>query len=226
MANPVSTFPKLRQDWLKHEHDSKLYRREVTILAAAGDLITGTVMGKITLGAASSAAKSGGNTGGGSLTLDVTTPILAGAKPGVYTVRCVTVVANGGVFEVRDPSGAQIGLYSIGGAAFASQIKFAMADSGTDFALGDGFDITIAAGSGKWKKHVAGAVNGTEVAAGILLDGRDVSGGSDVKGVIVDGPAEVVSLELTWDSSVDDSTKKNAALAQLALLGIVTRRLA
>jgi hypothetical protein len=222
----VSTYPKLRQDWLKHENDSKLYRKEVTILAAAGDLITGTVMARITKGASSSAAKSGGNTGGGTLTLDVTTPILAGAKAGVYSVRCVSLVANGGVFEVRDPDGVAIGLYTIGGAAFARQIKFAMADSGTDFALGDGFDITIAAGSGKWKKHVNGAVNGTEVAAGILLDARDVSGGADVKGVIVTGQAEIVSAELTWDSSVDDAPKKAAALAQLEAIGIQTRRLA
>ena len=226
MANPVSTYPKLRQDWLKHENDSKLYRKEVTILAAAGDLITGTVMGRISKGSATSAAKSGGNTGGGTLTIDATTPILAGSKPGVYSVRCIGVVANGGLFEVRDPDGIPIGNYAIGGAAFASQIKFAMADSGTDFALGDGFDITIAAGSGKWKKHVNGAVNGTEVAAGILLDARDVSGGADVKGVVVTGNAEIVSAELTWDSSVDDAPKKAAALAQLATLGIQTRRLA
>ena len=224
MANPIATYPKLRQDWLKHEHDARLYRREVTLISGAGDLVTGTVLGKITKGAVSSAAKAGGNTGGGSLTPDATTPKLAGCKAGVYTVRCVTVVANGGVFEVRDPDGIAIGLYSIGGPAFASQIKFAMADSGTDFALGDGFDVTVAAGSGKWKKHINGAVDGTEVAAGILLDHRDASA-ADTKAVIVDGYAEIAALELTWDASVDDNTKKNAALAQLALLGIQTRSL-
>jgi len=140
-------------------------------------------------------------------------------------VRCTALAANGGVFEVKDPNGVVLGSYTIGGAAFATGIKFAMADSGTDFALGDGFDITVAAGSNKWKKHVNGAINGTEVASGILLDAVDASGGSDVKGVIVTGQCEIASLELTWDSSVDDSTKKNAALAQLAKLGFVTRRL-
>lgn len=226
MANPIATYPKLRQDWLKHEHDAKLYRREVTILAAAGDLITGTVMGKITKAGVTSAAKAGGNTGNGALTLDGTTPKLAGAKPGVYAVRCVSGATNAGLFQVADPDGNVIGFYVVGAAAFATQIKFTIADGATDFVAGDGFDITIAAGSGKWKKHISGAVDGTEVAAGILLDGRDASGGSDVKGVVVDGPAEIAALELTWDASVDDSTKKNAALAQLASVGITTRRLA
>lgn len=225
MANPVATYPKLRHDWLKHEHDPKLYRREVTILAAAGDLVTGTVMGQITTGAASVAAKAGGNTGNGVFTIDATTPKLAGCKPGIYTVRCINVVSNAGLFLVTDPDGVVLGTYTVG-ATFAKHIKFAIADGATDFAVGDGFDVTIAAGSGKWKKHINGAVDGTEVASAILLDGRDASGNADVKGVIVTGNAEIAALELTWDASVDDSTKKNAALAQLAHLGFVTRRLA
>ncbi len=224
MANPIATYPKLRHDWLKHEHDAKLYRREVTLLSGAGDLITGTVLGKITKAAVSSAAKSGGNTGNGTLSLDGTTPKLAGAKPGVYAVRCVSGATNGGLFQIADPDGNVIGHYVVGAAAFAVQIKFTIADGSTDFVAGDGFDVTIAAGSGKWKKHISGAVDGTETAAGILLDGRDATS-ADAKAVIVDGPAEIASLELTWDASVDDNTKKNAALAQLAALGIQTRRL-
>lgn len=221
----IATYPKLRHDWLKHELDPQLFRKEITILAGAGDLATGTVMAQITEAGATSAAKAGGNTGGGSLTLDGSTPVLAAAIAGVYTVRCINLVANGGVFEVKDPNGVLLGTYTIGGAAFSNGIKFAMADSGTDFALGDGFDITVAAGSNKWKKHVNGAINGTEVARGILLDAVDASGSDDVKGVIVTGQCEIAALELSWDSSVDDSTKKNAALAQLETLGIRTRRL-
>src|SRR5581483_1841128 len=124
-------------------------REVVTIVSGAGVLDVGTVLGKITKGAASSAAKAGGNTGGGTLTLDPTTPILAGAKPGVYKVRCVGLVANGGVFSVVDADGIQIGTAYVG-VTFANQIKFALADSGTDFAVDDGFDVTIAVGSGKW----------------------------------------------------------------------------
>jgi len=130
------------------------------VVAVGEDFPAGTVLGKATLGAASSAAKSGGNTGGGTLTLDATTPILARAKPGVYTVRCSEVVDNGGKFVVINPEGVQIGL-AIVGTAFANEIKFALADVGTDFALGDGFDITIAAGTGYYKKAVSTAVDGS-----------------------------------------------------------------
>jgi len=221
----VSNFPKLSSEWLVHELDSRMHRKQGTILAATGNLPTGAVLGKITVAGASSAAKSGGNTGGGSLTLDVTTPVLADAKAGVYTVRCVGLVANGGLFEVRDPDGVVLGSYTIGGAAFAKHIKFAMADSGTDFALGDGFDITIAAGSGKLAYYDPTAVNGAATPYGILLDARDVSGGSDVAGVVVTGNAEIIALGLTWGAAVDDAPKKAAGLVLLEKLGFIGRQL-
>ena len=42
--------------------------------------------------------------------------------------------------------------------------------------------------------------------------------------LLVRGPAEVSNLGLVWHSSVDNNNKKNAAIAQLATLGIITRR--
>ena len=59
--------------------------------------------GKIGIGQASSAAKSGGNTGNGTLTMDVTTPIRTGAKAGIYTVRFIAAASNNGTFRVEDP---------------------------------------------------------------------------------------------------------------------------
>lgn len=95
-------------------------------------------------GTAASAAKSGGNTGGGTCTMDGSTPVLAGAKAGVYTVRCIATGTNGGQFIVVDPDGISLG-QAIVGTTFSNKIKFALADSGTDFAVGDGFDITVTA---------------------------------------------------------------------------------
>lgn len=234
---------RLVSQWLKHEHDRELHTLAVTVKTGTYSLLvprlnnpsggyetstvstkevpTGTVMGKATVGAATSAAKTGGNTGGGSLTLDVTTPVLAGAKAGVYTVRCVGVVANAGLFAVTDPDGVVLGNYAIGGAAFANQIKFAMADSGTDFALGDGFDITVAAGSGKYLPCALDAVDGSATPAGILFDGVDTTDG-DASGVVVDGFARVNPLELVWTDTFDTSGKRNAALAKLAAQQIKT----
>jgi len=125
----VATYPNLSSDWLRHELDSLLYREEVTILAGAGNLKTGAVLGKITA-------------------------------------------------------------------------------------------------SGKYKRHVNGAADGTETAVAILLNAVDATGGSDVKAVAVVGSAVIVSQFLEWDASVNDNTKKNAALAQLLTKGFKTRAVA
>ena len=125
----VSNYPTLSGDWLRHELDSRLNREEVTIVAGAGVLPTGAVLGKITA-------------------------------------------------------------------------------------------------SGKYKRHVNGASDGTQTAVAVLLNAVDASGGSDVKGVIVTGQAEIVALALSWDASVNENTKKNSALASLATLGFKTRQLA
>lgn len=215
----TATYPRLSAEWLKHETDPLMGRTEITLLAGAGNLATGTVLAKISKGTATSAAKAGGNTGNGLLTVDVTTPVLAGAVPGIYVARCITAAANGGTFRVEDPDGFVLGDVLVG-ATFADRIKFVIADGASDFIVGDGFDITVAAGSGKWKKHINGALDGSGEAAGVLLDATDASGGSDVKAVAVTADARIVAEFLTWDTSVNDAPKKAAALAQLLKLNL------
>lgn len=146
----------------------------VTILSGEGALAIGTVLGKIKLGASSSAAKSGGNTGNGTLTLDATTPILANAQTGIYQVRCIATATDGGTFRVTGPKGNVLGDVAVG-ATFGNQIKFAIADGSTDFAAGDGFDITIAQGSGKYRAYDDDNVDGSQDAALILADAVDAT---------------------------------------------------
>lgn len=150
--------------------------RSITLLSGQ-NLLRGAVLGKITVGAAVSAAKSGGNTGNGTLTMDATTPVKNGAKVGVYTVRFVIAAANNGTFIVRDPDGNQIGtvVMAAGAGAFDDDLKFAIADGATDFAVGDGFDITVAAGSGKYVLSLAAATNGSQVPDLILAEDTDAS---------------------------------------------------
>jgi hypothetical protein len=183
----IATYPRLSHEWLKHETDPDLGREQITLLAGAGNLITGTVLGKITKGTATAAAKAGGT------------------------------------FRIEDPDGFVIGDVAVG-ATFADRVKFVIADGASDFIVGDGFDITVAAGSGKWKKCVYGALDGSGIAAGVLLDARDASGGADVKGVGVIADARVAHEFLTWDASFDSAPKKAAALVQLAALNIRTVR--
>src|SRR5579862_4629896 len=72
-------------------------RDQITVASGQLASVVGQVLGKITLGAVSSAAKSGGNTGNGTLVLDGTTPLVAGADKagvGIYTVRCTVAGTN------------------------------------------------------------------------------------------------------------------------------------
>lgn len=158
--------------------DGNVVSRKITLLSGENRK-RGAVLGKITGGAASSAAKAGGNTGNGTLTMDVATPVLAGAKIGVYTVRFTAAATNNGTFRVTDPDGFPIGdvIMAAGAGAFANDVKFAIADGATDFIVGDGFDITVAAGSGKYKLAVAAAVDGSAVPAVILAEDTDASAG-------------------------------------------------
>lgn len=164
---------------------------ESVILAAGQNVLRGTVLGKIVFGAVTATAKTGGNTGAGTLTLPVKK---AKTQPGVYTVRCVTAtkgagaitsaakaggntgagtvtlvskgasakvgvytlrcIADGvgvGTFEVVDPDGYRLAsvIASAGGTAYAGQyVNFTLTAAGTDFAVGDGFDLTVAEATG------------------------------------------------------------------------------
>ncbi|MCS0501385.1 head decoration protein [Ancylobacter mangrovi] len=195
--------------------------REPVVYASGADIVAASVLGRITVGGASSAARAGGNSGGGTLTLDAETPVLAGAKPGIYRVRCIAVAANGGTFAVVDPAGAAIGNYAVGGPDFTSEIKFAMADVDTDFALGDGFDVTVADGSGKVKLLEPDALDGSAAAYGIAF-GNYAAANADVLGTAHVRETEVRLADLVWPPGITDGAKA-AALAGLEARNIVAR---
>ena len=214
--------PKAISDVLKHEFASEYCREGVTIASGSGELEIGTVLGKVTTGSASVAAKAGGNTGAGTLTLDPTTPVRPGAKAGVYTVRCIAAATNSGTFVVLDPDGYSLGQVVVG-ATFDNDIKFVIADDGTDFAVGDGFDITVAEGTGKWVPYNPGGSGGAERVAGVLLQKVNATSADIQAVVLARGPAVISRLGISWHSSVDSSSKKAAGTAQLVALGIVVR---
>jgi hypothetical protein len=216
--------PTAVSDVLKSEKEGHFCRGVGVIKSGAGVLDIGTVLGRITAGAASSAAKAGGNTAGsGALTLDVTTPVLAGAQPGVYSVRCIQAITNSGLFEVRDPSGVVIGEVLVG-QTFSNQIKFSIADA-TDFVVDDGFDVTIAAGSGKLVAYDPTAKDGSAVADSVLLHKVDATS-ADVAGAVIlaNGPAEISPAGLKWGTNVTTQAQKDAALAALAKKLILARQ--
>lgn len=203
--------------------------RELGTVLSGQNLLAGTVLGAITLGAASSAVKaSGANTGTGTFVLDVTTPILANAIAGLYTLRCIEAVTNGGKFTLVDPKGLTVGgpyivVAGAGGTiTIADRIKGVLTDGGTDFIVGDGFDITIAVGSLKYKAFDPANLDGSQVATAILWDDADATS-ADKKQTVVVRDAEINASELVWGSGVTTDPQKAAALVQLATAGIIAR---
>lgn len=211
---------KTATDVVKTELQNRASRDEVIIASGYGKLEPGQLLGKIGIGSAASAAKAGGNTGNGTLTLDATHAVRDGAKVGVYRVRLKTAAANAGTWQITDPEGFDLGEIGVG-ATFDNDIKFASADGATDFVVGDGFDITVALGSGKFAPLDFAAENGAQRPTKVLLERVDTTA-ADQRAVALGRTAEVVSQALIWPVGAT-TTQKNAALAALEQRGIVAR---
>jgi hypothetical protein len=184
-------------------------REVLTVASGAGKLEAGTVLGKLSIGAATAAAKSGGNTGNGTISA---VTVLSGAKAGVYALRFTSATA----WTLTDPDGFSLGA-GANGAANANDLGFTTTAGGTPFVAGDGFDITVAAGSGVyWPSTHAASANkaGIESASAILAYGVDATSAA-VDAVCIANDAEVKEPMLLFDASVDDNTKKQAKIAQL-----------
>ena len=184
-----------------------LVTRAETVLSGQ-NLVKGAAVGRVTLGAASVAAKQGGNTGNGTFTLDATTPILANAQSGVYVVTCITAGTNTATWRVVDPQGFVIGQDVALGGTFATQIKFVIADGSTDFVVGDAFNVTIAAGSGKIKQLLSTNLDGSQYPYGVLAADVDASGGDKAGTVYLTGKYN--SAAITWGGSDTVATHRDA----------------
>jgi len=222
----MTTFTEGRHpgEFLMSEANGFRSREKGIILSGSGIVIPGTILGLVSVGAASVAAKAGGNTGTGLLTIDATTPLLDGVMPGVYTVRCITAATDGGTFRVEDPTGDVLGDVAVG-ATFSDEVKFAIADGGTDFIVGDGFNITVAVGSKKYAPSpnvLVQAIAGAETAVAINLYGVDATA-ADVEVAVFVRDIEVNKSKLVYESTVNDANKKALKIAQLAAVGIIAR---
>jgi len=216
-----------------------------TIPANAAALVRGSVLGKILFGAttktAESAAHGAGaedaNTGDGTLTLDATTPVQAGAKAGIYKVRISRIAiaqvgttpavpAQKTIATLTDPDGnvlAVVDVLGSGGTTITNQVKFAIAEGSTPFALTDGFDITVAitvaAGSGEAKLVDSSAVDGSQAPECVLLEATAVSTAAQVVPVALTGA--FASAHLVFGGSDTYATHADA-LRALSIFGKTT----
>jgi hypothetical protein len=129
--------------------------------------------------------------------------------------------ANLGKVTVEDPDGVNVGVATVATEFTGGGLTFTIADGSTDFASGDAFTITVAAGSGKVKEYNPANTDGSAVPAGILYDAVDATA-ADKRGVILARHAVVNAAELVWFSGAS-ANQKATGLAGLALLGIIGR---
>ncbi len=219
---PVQTERNYLGDWLKFEADNHYSRDIVTVLAGSGaarELLTGMVLGRVTKGAAASAAVAG-NTGNGTIT--AAPAVGQAAKPGVYRLVCIEPAADGGKFAVEDPDGVLVGVATVG-VEFTTHLTFTIADGAADFVAGDSFTITVAAGSGKVKQIDFAATDGSNAACGVLLLDTTAPDGTDRSGVAIVRNAIVSDNGITWPAGAT-ADQKTAAIAQLKSAGILVRQ--
>lgn len=148
-----------------------LIGRSITLISGQ-NLTRGAVLGKIATGAASSVA--GTNTGNGVMGA-ITVGALAQA--GAYILRVTAAAVNAGSFQVTDPQGDVVGIGTVAQAFSGGGLSFTLADGAVDFAVGDTFTITVAAGSGKYTLSLSAAADGSQAPDLILAENTDASGG-------------------------------------------------
>jgi hypothetical protein len=166
---------------------------DVVIAKGEGVLARGTLLGLVTRGKleAEAAAKTGGNAGSGTLTLDAETPVLAGARAGEYSVRVIRSAVAGvattppvpaqlAVAEFKDPDGNVLAVFDVPGTSgtiVSNHLKFVMAEGDTPFAVGDGWDIAVTEGaaSGLYKAVDSTATDGSADPVAVLAFAVDAT---------------------------------------------------
>lgn len=212
------TEPYRSFEALLSEGDGSISREAITIAAGAGVLKAGTVIGKITTGTSATAAATAGNAGNGTMG---TITVSASALPGVYKLIIIEAATDAGTFQVEGPDGKIIGTGNVAAAFSKGGLAFTLADGSNDFAAGDSFSITVAAGSGKWTGYDDGNSNGSQVALGVLMQAVDATS-ADASATAIVRLAEVKKDALQWITAVD-STAKAKAYTDLALVNIIAR---
>lgn len=198
--------------------DGTLSREVVTIIAGSGVIPAGLVLGKITKDGTASSAAFAGNTGNGAMGAIT---VSAGAIPGDYKLVITEPATNAGNFTIEDPSGKFIGQGDVAAAFSAGGLAFTLADGSTDFAAGDGFTITVAAGSGKYKPYDDDNTDGSEVADAIAYASVDATS-ADQKVTVIARLAEVKLSAIQW-AATNDATDKANGLIDLAAKNIIAR---
>jgi hypothetical protein len=143
------------------------------------------------------------------------------AQNGTYKVRVLATSATG-AFDVIAPDGTSVGEGNIATAFASDHVNFTLANGGT-MTINDYFNIIVAnsATQGQGKLWDPTAVDGTQEAAGIIVNAADATSATALA-TLVARDAEIKSSLLTWKSTVT-AAQKAEAIRQLAARQIIVR---
>lgn len=206
-GTPISDRP-VASDWLKFEESSgqRFSRENAVLLSGSGLLRTGTVLGLITLGAANGALNVA-NTGNGTISA---VTVGAAAVPGTVNIVFTSTTA----FTVKKADGTNVGggTGTVGNAFSGGGLGFTITAGATPFAIADNGTIVVDVGSGKYKPYDPDGVDGSQTAAGILVDLAVDATSKDQKCVVVVRDAVVMPSMLIYADGTTDGEKADALL--------------
>lgn len=157
-----------------------------------------------------------GDTGNGTCSAILTEPGVIG---GTYTFTATSATNFTGV----DPQGNILPALTVGAQYNGGGLQFTVTAGGTAYVAGDTFTITTYTGNDMYYPVNASAYDGTQNAAGILIQQWYVGGTANLNVAIVSRAAEVIADRLCWPSTITDDQQRNWTL-QLQALGIIVRR--
>lgn len=201
------------------QNDPNVSNEEVVLDAVPAIWKEGRVMGKRTRGAQVVAAPVAGNNAGNGVFVAPPTAD-ANVPPGDYHIEIVEDVANAGRILVRGPDGTET--RGNVGAAVDGQLNFTLNDGAADFVAGDNWVVNVSYpnANGRWCPVNPAALDGTQIAAGILYTRQGITTGTKKATMVV--RMQPVNGRLLDFGALTDP-QKAVAEAQLAAQNIIVR---
>lgn len=196
------------------------FRDDLLTFGGAGTVLSGTILARKAVADAIVEAADGGNTGNGTITL--ATVVAGQVVPivGIYVLTVTTLVANGGILQLKDPNGAVVAsdlVMTVGAGAStvfkAAGLEFTITDGSTDLAVADFFTMTVAA-DGKMVPFVIAGAGGAQIPKAVLTYDVVAAGAGDeaIRNMV---SGSLRKERLIIDADGDGSNITDAILDQL-----------
>jgi len=203
-------------DFLASEASGARSRDEI-VVNQGQNLGVGTVLGRISTGAAAP-APGGDNVGNGVMgTITVGHNALAGN----YLLEITAEASNAGEFTLHDPKGNLVGTGNVASAFTSTHLSFTLADGSEDFDEGDTFVIAVTTVPGQYVAYAPNASNGSQTAIGILWEDTNATDEAQ-RAVAITRDAEVKADLLVWPTGFTPAQIATGT-TQLEARGIIAR---